>query len=60
MSVHTLRASRISRTAEYAFAIDPFRKECLLAGTDNISFTLGQSDQITAFEKGYERKLPWM
>ncbi|HMK78514.1 MAG TPA: 3-isopropylmalate dehydratase small subunit [Xanthobacteraceae bacterium] len=46
--------------AAYGFTIDPFRKECLLAGTDNISFTLGQIDQITAFEKGYERKLPWM
>jgi 3-isopropylmalate/(R)-2-methylmalate dehydratase small subunit len=46
--------------AEYAFTIDPFRKECLLAGTDNISFTLTQIDQITSFEKGYERKLPWM
>jgi 3-isopropylmalate/(R)-2-methylmalate dehydratase small subunit len=44
----------------YAFAIDPFRKECLLAGTDNISFTLGQVDAITAFEKRYERALPWM
>ena len=46
--------------AAYGFAIDPFRKECLLAGTDNIAFTLGQIDQITAFEKGYERKLPWV
>ena len=27
---------------EYAFAIDPFRRDCLLAGTDNIAFTLGQ------------------
>ena len=46
--------------AVYGFAIDPFRKECLLAGTDNIAFTLNQIDQITAFEKTYERKLPWM
>jgi 3-isopropylmalate/(R)-2-methylmalate dehydratase small subunit len=46
--------------AEYAFTIDPFRKECLLAGTDNITFTLNQIDQITAFEKNYERNLPWM
>jgi 3-isopropylmalate/(R)-2-methylmalate dehydratase small subunit len=45
---------------EYAFAIDPFRKECLLAGTDNISFTLREIDQIAAFEKGYERNLPWV
>jgi 3-isopropylmalate/(R)-2-methylmalate dehydratase small subunit len=45
---------------EYPFAIDPFRKECLLAGTDNISFTLKAIDQITEFEKSYERDLPWM
>ena len=45
---------------EYAFAIDPFRKECLLAGTDNIAFTLSQVDAITAFEKKYERGMPWM
>jgi 3-isopropylmalate/(R)-2-methylmalate dehydratase small subunit len=45
---------------EYGFNIDPFRKECLLAGTDNISFTLNQIDQITAFEKRYERSLPWV
>ena len=45
---------------EYGFDIDPFRKECLLAGTDEIRFTLGQEDKIAAFEKKYERGLPWM
>jgi 3-isopropylmalate/(R)-2-methylmalate dehydratase small subunit len=45
---------------ECDFAIDPFRKECLLAGTDEIRFTLGHDDKIAAFEKKYERGMPWM
>jgi 3-isopropylmalate/(R)-2-methylmalate dehydratase small subunit len=44
----------------YDFEIDPFRKECMLAGTDEIRFTLGQDDKIAAFEKKYERGMPWM
>jgi 3-isopropylmalate/(R)-2-methylmalate dehydratase small subunit len=45
---------------EYSFDIDPFRKECLLAGTDEIRYTLSQDDKIAAFEKKYERGMPWM
>jgi 3-isopropylmalate/(R)-2-methylmalate dehydratase small subunit len=45
---------------EYGFDIDPFRKECLIAGTDEIRFTLGQDDKIAAFEKTYQRGMPWM
>jgi len=46
--------------AEYGFDIDPFRKECLLAGTDEVRYTLSQTDKIAAFEKKYERGMPWM
>jgi 3-isopropylmalate/(R)-2-methylmalate dehydratase small subunit len=42
------------------FEIDPFRKECLLAGTDDISFTLGYRDRIAEFENAYEAKLRWL
>jgi 3-isopropylmalate/(R)-2-methylmalate dehydratase small subunit len=42
------------------FAIDPFRKECLLAGTDEVRFTLSQEDKIAAFEKKYQTGMPWM
>ena len=42
------------------FAIDPFRKECLLAGTEDISFTLGHLEQIAAFENTYETRIPWL
>ena len=45
---------------EYDFTIDAFRKECLLAGTDEVRFTLNQADTIAAFEKKYENGMPWM
>ena len=32
------------------FEIDPFRKECLLAGLDDIGTTLQHEDRIAAFE----------
>jgi 3-isopropylmalate/(R)-2-methylmalate dehydratase small subunit len=42
------------------FDIDPFRKMCLLAGTDEVSFTLGHGIEIAAFERAYEAELPWI
>jgi 3-isopropylmalate/(R)-2-methylmalate dehydratase small subunit len=42
------------------FDIDPFRKECLLAGTDDISFTLGHRERIAAFENDYEDRVRWL
>jgi 3-isopropylmalate/(R)-2-methylmalate dehydratase small subunit len=42
------------------FEIDPFRKECLLAGVDDISFTLGHRERITEFENAYEAKIGWL
>jgi 3-isopropylmalate/(R)-2-methylmalate dehydratase small subunit len=42
------------------FEIDPFRKQCLLAGMDDISFTLGHREQIAAFERAYETTVRWL
>ena len=42
------------------FEIDPFRKECLLAGTDDISFTLGHRERIAEFENAYEARVRWL
>jgi 3-isopropylmalate/(R)-2-methylmalate dehydratase small subunit len=42
------------------FEIDPFRKECLLAGADDISFTLGHCERIAEFENAYEAKIRWL
>src|SRR5215470_10398023 len=35
--------------AAYSFGINPFRKECLLAGTDDIRFTLRLADEISIY-----------
>lgn len=34
-----------------SFPVNPFRKECLLRGYDNIDYLLGMKDEILAFEK---------
>jgi 3-isopropylmalate/(R)-2-methylmalate dehydratase small subunit len=35
------------------FQIDPFRRECLLKGLDDIGLTLRMEDAITAYEKAH-------
>jgi 3-isopropylmalate/(R)-2-methylmalate dehydratase small subunit len=42
------------------FDIDPFRKQCLLEGLDDIGLTLKKLDRIEAFEREYAEKFPWL
>jgi 3-isopropylmalate/(R)-2-methylmalate dehydratase small subunit len=44
----------------FAFEIDPFRKECLLKGLDEIGLTLARDAQITAFEERHAAEMPWL
>ncbi|MCL6268682.1 3-isopropylmalate dehydratase small subunit [Sansalvadorimonas sp. 2012CJ34-2] len=46
--------------AKFAFEVDPFRKECLLKGLDEIGLTLQESATIQTFEVSHERKFPWL
>jgi len=39
----------------YSFTIDPFRRECLLKGLDDIGLTLVHDAEISAFEKQHVR-----
>lgn len=39
------------RGLQYLFTIDPFRRECLLKGLDDIGLTLVHEREIAAFEK---------
>lgn len=41
------------------FTIDPFRKECLLNGWDEIGLTLRHADEIRAFEAEYRKRFPF-
>lgn len=42
------------------FNIDPFRKECLLNGWDDIGLTLRHSDKICEFEARRRFEQPWL
>ncbi|MBE3560302.1 MAG: 3-isopropylmalate dehydratase small subunit [Ktedonobacteraceae bacterium] len=42
------------------FEIDPFKKNALLKGLDNIGWTLSHSDEITAYEERRRREAPWL
>ncbi len=42
------------------FEVDPFRKECLLAGIDEIELTLRYEDAIAAHERRQRRETPWL
>src|SRR5690348_1859894 len=41
------------------FEIDPFRKQCLLNGWDDIGLTLRHESEINAFEAKRKREMPW-
>ncbi|CAM4108594.1 3-isopropylmalate dehydratase small subunit [Psychrobacter arenosus] len=45
---------------EYPFAVDEFRKHCLLNGLDDIGLTLQQSDAIKAYEAKMQQQTPWI
>jgi len=42
------------------FDVDPFRKECLLAGVDEIDLTLMHETEIAAYEERRRRERPWL
>lgn len=44
----------------FAFAIDPFRKHCLIEGLDEIGMTLARDAAISAYETSRAAALPWL
>ena len=57
-----LEAQEIVRPngAKIAFTIDPFRRECLLEGLDDIGLTLQKAEKIDAFEAQQRAQQPWL
>ena len=49
-----------SEGGEFGFAIDPFRRHCLLNGLDDIGITLQSKDRIREFEAQHQTKFPWL
>jgi 3-isopropylmalate/(R)-2-methylmalate dehydratase small subunit len=50
----------VDGSLSYDFAIDDFRKYCLLNGLDDIGLTLRHADEIRAFEERHLRAQPWL
>lgn len=44
----------------FSFEIDPFRKQCLLNGWDDIGLTLRHADEIRAYEERRRQQAPWL
>ncbi|MBT3063520.1 MAG: 3-isopropylmalate dehydratase small subunit [Candidatus Thiodiazotropha sp.] len=42
------------------FEVDPFRKDCLLNGLDDIGLTLQHVEAIRAYEERRRREAPWL
>ncbi len=57
-----LAAQTVTTPAERVirFDVDPFRKECLLNGWDDIGLTLRHADKIRAFEAERLKRHPWL
>ena len=43
-----------------SFDIDPFRKQCLLDGLDDIGLTMEKETSISTFEEGRKASMPWL
>jgi 3-isopropylmalate/(R)-2-methylmalate dehydratase small subunit len=46
--------------SSFHFDIDPFRKNCLLKGLDEIGLTLRHEAEITAYEQRRKQEAPWL
>ena len=46
--------------AQFGFSIDPFHKNCLLNGLDEIGLTLEHAEEIRTFESKRRAEQPWL
>ncbi|MBL6781835.1 MAG: 3-isopropylmalate dehydratase small subunit [Alphaproteobacteria bacterium] len=46
--------------ADITFDIDPFRKQCLLDGLDDIGLTMGKAEKISTYAEGRKTTHPWL
>ncbi len=44
----------------FAFELDPFRRDCLMQGLDEIGLTLARDTAISNYEAGAVRSRPWI
>ena len=54
------RVATADGSLAYDFDVEPFRKQCLLNGWDDIGLTLRHADEIRAFEARRLAEQPWL
>lgn len=54
------QAITTSNGKTFNFEIDPFKRQCLLEGLDDIALTLEKEAEITAFEQRHQLAMPWL
>ena len=59
-STSRTRRFAVPTAASINFAIDPFRKRCLLDGLDDIGLTLEKTEAIDRFERDKRESRPWL
>ncbi len=50
----------VDNARSFAFDVDPFRKDCLLGGLDEIGLTLKHADRIREYEAKRLAEQPWL
>ena len=50
----------VSESRSVSFAVDPFRRSCLLQGLDDIGITLQREEAISQFEAKHKASQPWL
>jgi 3-isopropylmalate/(R)-2-methylmalate dehydratase small subunit len=54
------QAVRSAKGNAFRFEIDPFRKDCLVKGLDEIGLTLQKAEAIRAYEARRKAEAPWL
>jgi 3-isopropylmalate/(R)-2-methylmalate dehydratase small subunit len=57
-----LEAQTVSASdgTEFAFEVDPFKKQCMLNGLDDIGLTMEKIAAVDTFEVKYQAQMPWV
>lgn len=53
-------SGKVAVVEEFGFAIEPFRKDCLINGWDDIALTLKHADTIKSFETQRLKSFAWL
>ncbi|HUY68316.1 MAG TPA: 3-isopropylmalate dehydratase small subunit [Alphaproteobacteria bacterium] len=60
VDLETQTVSTYPDNANFSFALDPFRRECLLKGLDDIGLTEKHAGEIAAYESRQKAERPWL